>query len=279
MELIMSIPSKFQQMTDDCMLQCWDFLDNRSLITTAFISKSFNTPNLKEKRDERLIALRNDFLFCRTEGYPQKLFEAFRRNNQLIRDLPVLDVGRSHSRQSSYINDINPRNMSHPVMRFRDLSGHTGTIFNLEAEIKYQEIPGEPAPPKIYVLGTIAIYKYDVGSFASVYNTNGAFLSVIIDIEHRRHRNSDQGLMDECPTCLDSLVKGSGPVFKHAPIQVAQPVELPRIVPMDFANLLDRNAPRVQARSRYSSRALIVTAIAILAIAILAKYCLTSERS
>ena len=279
--------SKFEQMPYDCMLKCWDFLDDKTAISTAVLSKSQSTPSLKNKRDAIILALRNDILFCRAEGYPERLVQAFRQSNRKIHQLPVLDIS-GHTGRTGYIDFVRPKHMSHPVMRFKDITGRPGIVFNL------QDIPGKADPKFANPKGTMALFQRSPGSpgfFAAGYDRSD--LEVLIEIEHRTHNESQQMedgqyvRKDNCPSCLNNIVKGSGLTFKHAATQ--KKVELLGIAPPVNHSHVGAYTPHVAAYAPFvaaprnqasiTNKVIIVTSLAIIALAFMVRYCFQSDRS
>ena len=263
--------SKFEQMPYDCMLKCWDFLDDKTVISTATLSKSQSTPSLKNKRDALILALRSDILFCRAEGYPEKLVQAFRLCNRKIHQLPVLNLN-GHTGMLGCIDFVEPKHMSHPVMRFKDAAGRPGIIFNL------QDIPGKANPEIKNPKGTMALFQRRLGNpdFEAEYYAN---LEVLIEKEHLTHgdifQKTEAGWFrfirqDDCPSCLYNIVKGSGLTFKHAAIQkkvqpfgIAPPVNYHHIGPI---------VPVPGNQPSIISKVIIVTSLAIIALALRVRY-------
>lgn len=102
--------------------------DDRSIIATKMVCKAWQENHaLENERAEAATRILQRMLGC-----PSAMIQVFQKSRTPIYRLPVLDLGNQIGR-TDYIDFIQPANMPHSVMRFRDQSSRPGIALKIRA--------------------------------------------------------------------------------------------------------------------------------------------------
>jgi hypothetical protein len=211
--------------------------DDRVIIATASVCKDWqNNPILITERREASARLRqriHDELIVNNQ-YPQRMIQLFRNCNLPIARLPALDLG---DRVGDYIDFLRPWNMTHPVMRFKDLRGRSGIAFHVEGYANGQ-IELFDQPIQIHTLsGVLAVFKRSANENNWRVGIGGRLNGSMIRAHNQHHDNTGHvgPRIQACPNCpsgmqsadamsyntLFKLLAGQDPLFRIAQGYVA----------------------------------------------------------
>jgi len=174
-------------------------IDNdRSIIATDLVCRNWrDNLVLREERREAAPRLHLSQERLITDEYPQEMVQSFLAGNVPIPRMPILDV-----RGLDNIADIQPEDMTDPVMRFQDQHGRPGIALKIQARRGFH-FPRYPLVRGDTIVLSIFKRYSDPESGLWVYGWGGSDSRIENVIVRMHNENEHEGEMPAgaCPTC------------------------------------------------------------------------------
>jgi hypothetical protein len=303
----------FDRLPDDATTSIFEFLkgekgslarsgDDKAVVATARVCRDWqNNPVLENEREEASARLHQRINLQNTHSelveqrnYPQQMIQLFRNCNLPIARLPVLDFG-DRMGGTGYVDMLRPADMTHPIMRFKDQFGRPGIAFHVEGHADGQVEIFDQQRQIRDLSGVLATFKRYTNGDSWKVGMGGILNSTMSRLHNDRHNDAGHvgPQIMACPNCpsgmqsgdnvsyntLSDLLAGRDPLFR-----IAQGYVPPQNLLLPAQAQDDAMAPvenQIVARNSrgLSGRAAVATALAVLVIAYLVNYALTSGRN
>lgn len=182
----------------------YSFLPTEDVLTSAVVCKQWNAnSSLANRRADRRALIRHQDKLKAVHmemAYPKELRQVFQKNHTPIGQLPVLDLTPVWQR-CDYIDFLKPKDVPHPVMRFKDPLGRPGVVLHIREKGKDGSIP--------FII--FQRYNYSKDDWMYAYNTRDK--NARITDEYRRGWNAEMPNNRAALAKISKLLAGEDPEF------------------------------------------------------------------